>query len=262
MSTERELEKIAFRGTLYEEALKPFRADEGTPYPTSQGELDFHGTSRFRTRNRGHFLTSIQGTSAIVRHNNERRPVPPDEQAAIDRLQNLIQEVEKGLKWGPDLAIKCFADLDLLFTGGRLRGNTCVNWSTCETNQELRTTGGFLFCRSHQLTLMGITDLPRLFERGQIRVVLNAATIFHAKEHCPERAMFLVLLHEMCHAYGKVVSPRGTIGAFFAADRHDDLFGSRIHAVHRRSVRILGLDAIQPGEHYDTYAGPLLCGED
>lgn len=33
-------------------------------------------------------------------------------------------------EYGPDIIVKAFADLDLVFFDGRLRGNVCVQWAT------------------------------------------------------------------------------------------------------------------------------------
>lgn len=60
----------------------------------------------------------------------------------------------------------------------------------------------------------------------------------------PFESMIGTLLHEMCHAYEDVRSPRD----IESGDGHGKLFGTRIAVVHKRALRILGLWAIERGE--------------
>ena len=53
--------------------------------------------------------------------------------------------------------------------------------------------------------------------------------------------MLSTLLHEMCHAYERVRSPRDIEKS---EDGHGKMFGTRINVVHKRAMRILGVSAI------------------
>lgn len=110
---------------MYKQAFEPFRANSGTQYNCSQSEIDFHHCGRFPTLNEGPFVSAFEATSEIVRHNKETRKVPPDELAAIGRLIDAILDAED-YGYAPDVIVKAFADLDLVFFNERLRGNVCV----------------------------------------------------------------------------------------------------------------------------------------
>lgn len=70
-------------------------------------------------------MSAIEATIELVRHNKETRKVPPRESAAIERLIEYILDAEEN-GYGPDVIVKAFADLDLVFFDERLRGNVCV----------------------------------------------------------------------------------------------------------------------------------------
>lgn len=243
------------------EVLEPCREDQGTTYPTTQAELDFHQASKFRSRSKGSFVIPIQATTELIRHNDPKRQVPDEEQAAIDRLLSLVKDVEGGCKWGPDIAIKCFADLDLVLFGGKLRGNVRVKWLPCEKVRRYR------FLRVHKT--FGLTEHPRIFERGRCCIVLNTDTLLSDDRSLVWfRAMFSTLLHEMCHAYEHVMCPRHWL-SIGGEDAHGETFCSRITAVHRRAEQILRLEAIGYWEPYmrphalanKDDEGYLVCGE-
>lgn len=153
---------------MYKEAFKPFYAHSGTQYPCSQSEIDFHHRGKFPHPNEGPFVSAMEATSEIVCHNKETRKVPPLESAVINRLIDAILDAEQ-YGYGPDIIVKVFADLDLVFFDGRLRGNVVR---------------------------------PQLGESGQCRVKLNAKTILlNLSTDTPFKTMFGTMLHEMCHAY-------------------------------------------------------------
>lgn len=63
-------------------------------------------------------------THRLVRHNRLEKEPSSKEEDAIKRLRKGL----KVKKWGPDLIIKAFQDLDTLFFRGVLVGNCLVRW--------------------------------------------------------------------------------------------------------------------------------------
>ena len=69
-------------------------------------------------------LMSIeQAISRILRWNHIDKIPMPDEAQAIQRFAVAVKQ-----PFGPDLAIKAYRDLDLIFFGGVLFGNSYVTW--------------------------------------------------------------------------------------------------------------------------------------
>lgn len=222
---------------MYKEAFKPFYAHSGTQYPCSQSEIDFHHRGKFPHPNEGPFVSAMEATSEIVCHNKETRKVPPLESAAINRLIDAILDAEQ-YGYGPDIIVKVFADLDLVFFDGRLRGNVCVEWVSDKYFQKWRVPPG----------AWGFTVRPQLGESGQCRVKLNAKTILlNLSTDTPFKTMFGTMLHEMCHAYEHI---RCFPEDCDPGDGHDKHFRTKIHAVHRRAYHLLGLWAIDKRESY------------
>ena len=222
---------------MYRQAFEPFSADGGTVYPCSQSEIDFHHRGKFLHRNEGSYVSAIEATSEIVRHNKETRNVPPLESAAIDRLIDAILDAEE-YGYCPDMIVKAFADLDLVFFNGRLRGNVCVQWASDEYFQQWHVPPG----------AWGFTVRPQPGELGQCRVKLNAKTILlDPSTDTSFKTMVGTMLHEMCHAYEHV---RCFPEDCDQGDGHDKHFRTKIHAVHRRAHHLLGLWAIDKREAY------------
>lgn len=182
-------------------------------------------------------MSAIEATSEIVRHNNETKKVSPLELAAIDRLIDSILEAEE-YGYGPDIIVKAFSDLDLVFFDGRLQGNVCVQWASDEYFQQWNIPPG----------TWGFTAKPQPGELGQCRVKLNAKTILlDPSTDTSFKTMFGTMLHEMCHAYEHI---RCCPGNCDQANGHDKHFRTKIHAVHRRAHYLLGLWAIDKREPY------------
>lgn len=235
---------------MYKQAFEPFQVKNGTKYPCSQTEIDFHHRGRFLQPNTGPFVSAIEATSQIVEHNKETRKVPPPESAAIDRLIDAILDAEE-YGFVPDIVIKAFADLDLVFFDGRLRGNVCVEWVSDEYLQKWHVPPG----------AWGFTVKPEPGESGQCRVKLNAKTILlDPSTEVPFKTMFGTMLHEMCHAYEHV---RCFPEECDQGDGHEKHFRTKIHAVHRRAYHLLGLWAIDKRESYrkDHFMGENWSGE-
>ena len=66
------------------------------------------------------------------------------EQQAIDRLLAMLAKACQE-SWGPDLAIKIFCDLDVVFFAGKLRGHVCITWADVEEFPERNVFGHTVF---------------------------------------------------------------------------------------------------------------------
>ena len=229
---------ITFMEEIRAEAFKPVLVDGGTPYPTNQADIDIHRAFKFTHHNKGPFVSSREATRQLMFHNIPHRRVQPIEQDALNHLLDLFRDARDGCRWGPDLAIKCFRDLDIVFFRGKLQGNVCVKWDS--------PTEGNLHLSNSRKLIYGYQQAP--WRGGQGLIVLNADAILnHNITRTPFQEMFLTLLHEMCHAYDSVVCPH--LSAYWR-DAHDSHFGTRISAVHQRAMRILGLRVISTWEPY------------
>lgn len=134
---------------LYEEASWDVSPDTGTDYPCTKSDLDacggkFRGSfmrassgnpdlARMRATffpgpNTGSKVSIRQAALDIFQHNALRRTPSAKEVEAIDRLCIMIDNAFHGF-WGPDVAIKCFCDLDTVFFRGKLRGHVCITWA-------------------------------------------------------------------------------------------------------------------------------------
>lgn len=217
---------------MYEEAFNRFRVDTGTRYLSNQAELDYHWDALFKLRNKGPFVSSSRATQDMLEHNDLHRRVSTAEGAAMSRLQDLIKHVQRGGYWGPDVAVKTFKDLDLVFFGGYLQGHVCVCWDVLEPN------------------MWGLTEFPEKYRDydNQCHIVLNADLIFSRRtgKH-PFKQTMHTLLHEMVHALDTARCPH-TLD--LDSDGHDKHFGTRIGAVDQRAKAILGLSAVGPEEMY------------
>lgn len=232
--------KRELREYLFLKALQPFNEASGLLYRCSQSEIDSHRENFFPTSNKGPFVTSREATKEVMWHNDIKRVDPIlFETGAIKRLLWAASCAQDGLVLGPDVAIKTFADLDLVFFGGRLRNHVTVQWRA-----DIRVPA----------RVWGTCERPRRGEEGQCRIELNASMIFKEawtqKTRDPFESMMGTLLHEMCHAYENVRSPYDIEPV---SDGHGKLFASRIAVVHKRALQILGLWAIERGEPYKQY---------
>ena len=225
------------REELFQLALQPFSTETGTPYPCSQADIDFHRRNVFPNPNKGPFIPCRESTKEIMWQNGTDRTVPPTEKTAIKNLRSAVLAAQKNLAMGPDLAIKAFTDLDLVFFGGRLRNHVTVAWKPSLSFPE------------DPGQIWGIC-IPHRSKPGFSRIQLNAHMIFKEawsrRTPAPFESMIGTLLHEMCHAYEQVRSPQDWEDT--SGDGHGRLFGTRIAVVHARALRLLGLWAIERGE--------------
>lgn len=163
----------------YEEALKPTRADSGTAYEVNQATIDQIISLPTQSGKR----TSVEESDAaweICRHNAENREIPPEspEAAAITRL-NALFKPPSYTQSGPDLIIKAFRDLDIVFFAGRLFRQVQVRWSP-------------------QVTHMAVYGHVERSDNRTARLTMDANTVFlQCKELSPYPEMWETMLHEM-----------------------------------------------------------------
>ena len=182
---------------LYEEASRGISPDTGTAYPCTAKDLDASGgvhrfadshRSRAELRamwfskpNTGSKVGIRQAALDIFQHNAPGRIPSAKEEDAIQRLRIMLDNACKG-HWGPDVAIKCFCDLDTVFFRGDLRGHVCVTW------RELAS-----------ITWLGQTSF---LDHGKALIKLNPSSLFldRSKPAAHERPLtetLATLLHEM-----------------------------------------------------------------
>ncbi|MCJ1455673.1 hypothetical protein MMC28_006029 [Mycoblastus sanguinarius] len=232
------------RRQLYEDALREVRKDEGTPYPCRQSDLDDYRPSSHVFRPYAPYVSPDQACTDAVHQNTRKRKRSPKEQDAIDRLFGAVIEAEKD--WTPDLIIKMFADLDIVFFGGHLRGNVFVKWYKPKSYAKR--------AMDPQPHSWGCTLFPT---PGMAHICLNAKQILvDSIIKSPFRQMWSTMLHEMCHAYDFV---RVHMLDQNHQDYHDKYFRTIIHGVHRLSRYIFDMDVIDEIEAEFTAKGTVEC---
>ena len=105
----------------YEKLLRltelPVIVGKGTDYPCTQGQIDAY--QHFRGRD----VPSIRGTREVIRYFNRFLYPAPVQTSSLKRLAMSINHPGK---WGPDVAVKAFHDIDTAFFGGELRDRVCI----------------------------------------------------------------------------------------------------------------------------------------
>lgn len=164
---------------LVDQAFDRVDSPLGTPYPCRQREIDI--VRRAPSQDGGPFVSPRRATLEIVEHSNPRRRIKSYEREALYRLSDAMHAAARH-PWGPDLVIKAFLDLDIVFFRGALRGYVRVAWK----GREHFSDGG---------ESQGYTR-PNESWPGHSQIHLNAEAILLGR--CPFRDMFSSLLHEMC----------------------------------------------------------------
>lgn len=222
----------------YQQAFSPFSKDIGTRHACSQGDLDVHNTGSFQEWNNRPFVTAMEATTEVMLQNHVSRRLPSSESTAIDIMGRTIYAVEKRMEFGPDLAVKAFADLDLIFFGGRLRDNVRVQW--------VKATEYPRFEASSELGGAAI----QLLQPGKCLILLNADLLLRedSQDEDPLRRMFGTLLHAMCRAYEIVRCGHSDHQVSNKRRGCDEFFSTRVAVVNKRAMRLLGLWAVGEGE--------------
>lgn len=164
------------RELLLEEAFNPVDAHYGTPYPCRQRDLDI--VRHPPGYNPAPQVSQRQATLEVVQLNDLRRRLSTEESEAIHRLSDAIDCATR-YTWGPDLVIKSFLDLDVVFFGGALQGSIGVSWESCEV-----------------FPAGGLGRTRNCSPPGHAQISLNAEVILLGRD--PFKTMFSTILHEMC----------------------------------------------------------------
>lgn len=169
------------RRALYTYSSESVSLSRGTPYPCSQDALKqcaFHLYTFPQSR------TSREGaTNHLECFLDPNTGITSKVQEAIDRLQVGLQIDD----WKPDIVIKAFADLDIVFFDGKLHDMTTIRWHTARWwNTEENSPYG------HRRN-KGVTDY---LGNQRAAIHLNAWTIFLDSSDA-KVAMWSTVLHEM-----------------------------------------------------------------
>lgn len=136
----------------------------------------------FSEPNTGPKVGIKQAALDIYQHNALERIPSAKEEDAIGRLCIMLDNAYQG-HWGPDVAIKCFFDLDTVFFRGKLRGHVSVTWAG-------RSEFGTEECWGKTKHL----------GHGKALIQLNARFIFHIHGPSKKRPLqqtLATLMHEM-----------------------------------------------------------------
>ena len=158
---------------------RPVQVHSGTLYPCSPQQLASY--RHIRGPNRQRRVHAEQATREIVLRNSENRRESDFEQTEWEAMERLSRGVEqsRATGWSPDIIIKMFADLDLVFFNGALLGNITLCWREMEPD------------------LFGLTSSR---PGNQADIMLNPLSILlrrgvYSNPFCQ---MFQTTLHEMC----------------------------------------------------------------
>lgn len=170
------------RTHLWEEAFLPVRLDTGTDYPCSASKLQDATTPSNRRARKP--ISKLRASLNIRDHNYLGSRIPKEEYRAVCRLEDTTLEVFSGGYWSPDLLIKAFCDLDLVFFAGHLRGHCYVQW---------KPNSWF----PPESSVLGATFS---LQEGKARIALNADHLFDLPSAKVFKECWRVLLHEMWYA--------------------------------------------------------------
>lgn len=168
---------------LLHECKYPIRVDEGTAYPCSQTDLD--GYVRFyRSNEHMVYVSPNRATNNLVQWLDIHKNPDSESAAALERLK----QGTRIQKWGPDLLIKAFKDLDQAFFMGTLTGNVLVHW---KNTREISDRWGLGSSR-------GVTwGSTSKMGHGRAGISINSKPHF-TRARDPHREMWRTMLHEMC----------------------------------------------------------------
>ena len=199
-------------------ARRPITLDTGTPYGCTRQEL----RKTIRPRRRFHPVRTVSPQQAV----NEIKACTSTTRTVTAKLEDAVRRLRGGLdrvkyrRWSPDLLVKMFADLDLVFFNGKLLGNVKVSWVNTEEEIIAQTC-------------------PR--PRNQCVIELNPhyVGVIVPGQPKPFQKMFGTLLHEMC-----VSLLRSLSDIFFLVGNGSN--GEKKHAYFK--VRCSDRDEVELGE--------------
>ena len=192
---------------LLRDSKKEVSCETGEPYSCPDSELPtYKALARKLSQNYRAFDVSVGAISNSMDtagnrirahlHDNfdEWCQVPPVQQAIL-RLQSAVGRPE------PDLIIKAFNDVDLVFFGGVLRAHTLLEWHPYDTyapREEMRRIHGVTYSRA----------IPRNLYTVELLVIIDlfSKPVYHEDWNnelkiSVGQCLWTTLLHEMVHAY-------------------------------------------------------------
>lgn len=172
--------------TLRARIFDPVHRNHGTPYPCTTEDILSAITPNPHPRRSSDFVSPDRASYEIWAHNARGRNLGQDEYHAILRLENFMRDFSSGrVRWGPDLIIKAFCDLDRVFFCGFLRGHVHIRWKTgASFDPPIRNRVVY----GHTVYLGG----------GKAKIYLNADAIFGPyRGLTPFKETWRTMLHEM-----------------------------------------------------------------
>lgn len=170
------------RGELRALVFQPIQRNRGTNYPCTESELRDATTPSHQPRTT---VSAHQASQEVLAYNALGRNLSRREYNTICRLEDVVLGVfANRIAWTPDLIIKAFCDIDVVFFLGRLRGHVYVQW---------RSASSFPPPSRHRL-YYGRTDY---LGGGKAVIRLNADGIFASTRLSTFKEMWRTMLHEM-----------------------------------------------------------------
>lgn len=166
------------RRLLVEMSKFDVEPDHGTVYPCRAENLRSYRRRPLRTAKPP--MDNEAATRLLVDWLSKPVVAGSAEHAAMHNLANGMQLEE----WGPDLIVKAFDDLDIIFFRGVLATRTQLDWAS---PANLRQIGA---------DPEGIFGLTRPLGYGRCHISLNAICIFLLSRHSYTQ-MWATMLHEM-----------------------------------------------------------------
>lgn len=178
MSSRQTRHQLALYNWCFTERIS---ASRGTPYPCDQHDLD---GCDFGSDRPSHTLQSQDHATTDLEHFlDPNARINSTVQAAMVRLQAGLSIHD----WKPDLIIKAFNDLDIVFFDGQLRGRTTIHWRRGSWWAELERSQGI----SHKTSAV-----TRPLHHRRAAIELNAWEMFMNTADA-KVAMWKITLHEM-----------------------------------------------------------------
>ncbi|CAF9925202.1 hypothetical protein IMSHALPRED_006409 [Imshaugia aleurites] len=248
------------RQRLRSQTNEPISWSTGAHYDQPHSDLTlyqtFHSVPRAQRRPKAE-ATQILVDFLTPLHHDE---LTAAQTSALNRLSAAVRDPD----WDSSLVIKAFADIDVAFFDGRLRGNVVAVWASEEDILEKGCGEG----KPERGCFMGLCQ-PIAPEENEgeprCRVWLNSDAIFDAPD--PRLQMWQTMLHELVHAYTVITSdPENFIDYHALNDPyHDAQFNYLLSMVDRRSMYHMEIPARPAGKGHTICLNcnprPLMPGD-
>ena len=155
-------------------------------YECSVEELFGHQTPLLQPLKHPNFFTLNQATERVEDALAQSISIP--ECPALARLNRFFNTPPND-NWGPDIVFKAFADLDLLFFLGELRGYVYLRWSDSEEDRRTKRLGN---CQAVPWLPNGWLVIP-----GKSIINMCSRPLLLRNSQTTVKHVIEVLLHEM-----------------------------------------------------------------